>query len=654
MLAPLQAPSAEPLLAQTDEAACGELVTQALTLIADVCIGVGRNEVCYGNPTVSATLNDQSLFFDRPGDIVPVTAIETLNTSSIDPASDEWGVVLMDVTADLPADTEPMRIVLFGGAQLTPTVDEPISALQTCQFTNTSAKAINFRNRPNAAAFVTDVLGVSRSVEVYGQTSDGAWLRSSRGWINASLGDLACDGVSLSTMDEAGASFVAPMQSFTLRVDDQARCESVPSGMLIQTPSGQTASLRVNNVELQVGSTALLRVDEGGCQTIGSLSGSVEVVDAGQPVPVGGQVRIGNRDCLRGYRPSADSLDVTWLDFSERLTRDLDVLEAVETEVWLPTEPTIADFSADGESGDVLFTPNTCLTLTWAVEEAAIVTLNGAVVAPFAQQEVCPTGPITYVLNATPLSAEVNAVSGRLRLIPNADTDTDRDGVPDIEDNCPALFNPSQGDNDGDGIGNVCANLYTDDVDSDGIEDWYDNCPNTFNPDQADADGDGVGDLCVDELELFDSDGDGIEDWYDNCPYAFNPDQADDDLDGFGDLCGLSFSDEDLDGDGVPDVEDNCPFTYNPNQSTDICEEEFYEGIEEFYDDLLVGDEDGDWLYDEWGDGMSDDEYYDDGMGDDEYYDDGISDDEYYDDGMGDDEYYDDGMSDDEYYDDEY
>src|SRR5262249_41512083 len=32
----------------------------------------------------------------------------------------------------------------------------------------------------------------------------------------------------------------------------------------------------------------------------------------------------------------------------------------------------------------------------------------------------------------------------------------DSDGVPDAEDNCPELWNPSQTDSDGDGLGDVC------------------------------------------------------------------------------------------------------------------------------------------------------------------------------------------------------
>jgi len=57
--------------------------------------------------------------------------------------------------------------------------------------------------------------------------------------------------------------------------------------------------------------------------------------------------------------------------------------------------------------------------------------------------------------------------------------DSDGDGIPDANDNCPNFQNANQADGDGDGVGDAC-----------------DNCLGMFNPDQADADNDGVGDLC--------------------------------------------------------------------------------------------------------------------------------------------------------------
>jgi uncharacterized repeat protein (TIGR01451 family) len=121
--------------------------------------------------------------------------------------------------------------------------------------------------------------------------------------------------------------------------------------------------------------------------------------------------------------------------------------------------------------------------------------------------------------------------------------DSDGDGIPDSEDNCPGMPNPDQRDSDGDGVGDAC-----------------DNCPSVPNPGQQDADGDGRGDACDDG----DSDGDGIPDDEDNCPGVPNPDQRDEDGDGIGDAC--DEPEGDRDGDGIPDAVDNCPGTPNPDQ----------------------------------------------------------------------------------------
>ena len=57
--------------------------------------------------------------------------------------------------------------------------------------------------------------------------------------------------------------------------------------------------------------------------------------------------------------------------------------------------------------------------------------------------------------------------------------DTDGDGIPDVNDDCPTIPDPNQLDTDGDGLGDVC-----------------DNCPTIPNPSQTDTDGDGIGDAC--------------------------------------------------------------------------------------------------------------------------------------------------------------
>jgi hypothetical protein len=65
--------------------------------------------------------------------------------------------------------------------------------------------------------------------------------------------------------------------------------------------------------------------------------------------------------------------------------------------------------------------------------------------------------------------------------------DTDRDHIKDHVDNCPSSYNPYQGDEDSDGIGDMCDI----DLDGNGIADraeWRpadDNPPATDTPDSA-------------------------------------------------------------------------------------------------------------------------------------------------------------------------
>lgn len=140
-----------------------------------------------------------------------------------------------------------------------------------------------------------------------------------------------------------------------------------------------------------------------------------------------------------------------------------------------------------------------------------------------------------------------------------AGPDTDLDGWPDADDNCPTVPNPGQENSDGDEVGNAC-----------------DNCPSIANQDQKNTDGDSLGDVCDPDI-----DNDGLPNAQDNCKSVVNPDQINTDLgqpggDSAGDAC-----DEDDDADNIKDLTDNCDFTPNYDQANhdnddagDACDED--------------------------------------------------------------------------------
>jgi hypothetical protein len=123
------------------------------------------------------------------------------------------------------------------------------------------------------------------------------------------------------------------------------------------------------------------------------------------------------------------------------------------------------------------------------------------------------------------------------------DTDTDDDGILDLNDNCVNVANPDQLDTDQDAIGDVC----DPDDDNDGVTDILDAFPLDA-AESMDTDLDGIGNNAD-----VDDDGDNVPDLADAFP--LDPSESmDTDLDGIG-----NNADTDDDNDGVPDVVDFYP-----------------------------------------------------------------------------------------------
>jgi uncharacterized protein YraI len=110
--------------AAQDSTTCATIVQAALQTVDELCSATSRNQACYGNLTLEAEPQPDvtNLKFDAPGDIADVTDISALRLSALDETSQEWGVSLLRLQANLP-DTLPgqnVTMLLFGNVEITP------------------------------------------------------------------------------------------------------------------------------------------------------------------------------------------------------------------------------------------------------------------------------------------------------------------------------------------------------------------------------------------------------------------------------------------------------------------------------------------------------------------------------------------------------
>jgi thermitase len=112
------------------------------------------------------------------------------------------------------------------------------------------------------------------------------------------------------------------------------------------------------------------------------------------------------------------------------------------------------------------------------------------------------------LVSAEPRPGLVSVSGGRANAL-RALTDGDKDGVPDVADNCPSLANPVQSDADADGDGDACDTTPRGpDADGDGLPAIDDRCPGVAGP----AGNGGC------PVAVADRDRDGVPDAVDGCP----------------------------------------------------------------------------------------------------------------------------------------
>ncbi len=286
------------LFAQEDT--CPALVKQALETTSTACAATGRNQACYGNITLEAEPQPDvtDFTFDFSGDIINVTDLQSLTLSRLDESAGVWGISLMKIQANLP-DTLPgqnVTFLLFGDVNL-----QPVPPLPQQAGTIIASSNANVRSGASSTDPVVTTVVPGTSLRVNGRNASTGWLRitledGSTGWVSANLVTVEGDTDSLPVV-ESGAAAYGPMQAFYFQsgISDAPCIEAPNSGILIQTPEGAgEVVLRIDEVQVRLGSTVFLQAQAGAVLTVYVLEGQARVTafDVERTVPAGGRVTV--------------------------------------------------------------------------------------------------------------------------------------------------------------------------------------------------------------------------------------------------------------------------------------------------------------------------------------------------------------------------
>jgi uncharacterized protein YgiM (DUF1202 family) len=282
---------------------CPTIVRTALDATDAACEATSRNQACYGNTQLEAIPQEgiEDFNFEQPGDIVDVVGVSTLTLQPL--SGDVWGVALMRLQANIP-ETLPgqnVTFLLFGDVDIRNAVETNVEPI-TVNVTSTGD--INVRSGPSTSDQRIAGLSNGETVVADGRNPDSSWLRiqlsdGNPGWVSADLVTVEDDITLLNVVDPLALPPppLNPMQAFYFKSGiGDAPCEEAPdSGILIQTPEGVgTINLTVNEVDIQLGSTAYLQAQASGDMTVNVVENQATVSAQGTTrfVPAGSRVRV--------------------------------------------------------------------------------------------------------------------------------------------------------------------------------------------------------------------------------------------------------------------------------------------------------------------------------------------------------------------------
>lgn len=251
---------------------CLPIVVQSLSQFGTNCADTESNGVCAGSESVTFILDDEQMseLLAEPGDSAVLTTVQTVQTSALDRTDRTWGLSLLNVQANLPQflDDPYVKYIMLGGIEVENAVEpeDAVTLLEEGVSVLTTAET-EFRS-PAVLSTPEVVLGAGVTLLADAISPDGEWVRavyaSAPGWVMAEA--LQSD-VNLTTLPVIGPEDFTPMQSFYFRTGLPGdACADAQSLLIIQGPTNVPVDIRVNEIDIRLESTMVLRTMPPGPQ----------------------------------------------------------------------------------------------------------------------------------------------------------------------------------------------------------------------------------------------------------------------------------------------------------------------------------------------------------------------------------------------------
>lgn len=319
---------------------CPTLVQESFTATEFVCESVTTGEACIGNGTVESIFGaaDTGATFANPGDTTRLTNLDELSLRSTSTANGVWTVVNARIELNSTDGAIPVGVplLLFGDVTLSDTGQ--IASGVARNGTVVAGRGLNVRRTPGNDGVLIWQLDAGEQVLATGITIDRLWIRiqipnrfSGIGWAYAPFIEVdgGSDALPLANVNSPEPDLTPPefgsMQSVELLTANNAPdCNSIDSGILMQSPSGLPDKVRIliNNIEIQLNGTAHIQAQADGVMTINVLEGEASLIVSGATtiVSAGNRATVSLNSNLQPTG-SAQVSSITLSDFLDLPTR---------------------------------------------------------------------------------------------------------------------------------------------------------------------------------------------------------------------------------------------------------------------------------------------------------------------------------------------